>query len=158
MQKTACGNFRYWEIWGAISVSGEARTNWTDPGSWGILWGSLLTGFIEWNAEIPCRIVTARRISVPFRFPNSGRVGAPTVPGRSRPIGLSFGHILEDIKCYSTPLLWPDWTMSSYRKRVAKIFVIGRFGALFLDLEMPELDAGTQGAGGYCKEVYQWIL
>src|SRR5271154_401220 len=54
--------------------------------------------------------------------------------------------------------LWPDRTISSWRKGLAEIFAIGRFGALFLYLEMPELGAGTQGAGGYCKEAYQWIL
>src|SRR5271155_4037549 len=43
-------------------------------------------------------------------------------------------------------------------KRVAKNFVFGRFGALFMYLEMPELGAGTQGEGGYCEGVYQWIL
>jgi hypothetical protein len=37
MDKKACGNFRDSEIWGAISVSGDARTNWTNPESGGIL-------------------------------------------------------------------------------------------------------------------------
>ena len=39
-----------------------------------------------------------------------------------------------------------------------KFSILGDVGALFLYLEMPELGAGTQGAGGYCKEVYQCIL
>ena len=38
MEKMADGNFRYWEIWGASSLSGDARTYWTDPGSGRILW------------------------------------------------------------------------------------------------------------------------
>src|SRR5271154_1160631 len=37
----------------------------------------------NWNAEIPCIIGTPRPISVPSRLPDSGRVGAPTVPRRS---------------------------------------------------------------------------
>jgi hypothetical protein len=37
MNKKACGTFRDSEIWGVISVSGDARTNWTNPGRRGIL-------------------------------------------------------------------------------------------------------------------------
>jgi len=44
--------------------------------------------------------------------------------------------------------------MSSWRKGLAEIFGIGRFGALVLYLEMPELGAGTQGTGGWCEGVY----
>jgi hypothetical protein len=33
MQKRAGGNFKRWERWAAFSVSGDARTNWTDPGT-----------------------------------------------------------------------------------------------------------------------------
>jgi hypothetical protein len=42
MQKRAGGNFGRWKRWVAFSVSGDARTNWTDPGSWGILWRGVL--------------------------------------------------------------------------------------------------------------------
>jgi hypothetical protein len=44
------------------------------------------------------------------------------------------------------------------RKGLAEIFEIGRFGALFLYLEMPELGARTQGPGKYCRKVSTWIL
>src|SRR5271154_6928764 len=67
----------------------------------------------NWNAEIPCIIGTPRLISVPSRFPNSGRVGAPTVPGRSEPIWLRFGYLLEDTERCSTLILGADRTMSS---------------------------------------------
>src|SRR5271163_2438492 len=82
----------------------------------------------NWNAEIPCIIGTPRLISVPSRFPNSRQVGAPTVPGRSGPFWLSFGNVLEDTERCSNIFLWPDRTMSSWRKSVPKIFDIGRLG------------------------------
>jgi len=37
MEKRACGNFRDWEIWSAISGSVDARTLCRDPGMGGIL-------------------------------------------------------------------------------------------------------------------------
>jgi len=37
MEKSGYGIFRDWDSWGAISVSGDVRTNWTDPGSGSIL-------------------------------------------------------------------------------------------------------------------------
>jgi hypothetical protein len=44
--------------------------------------------------------------------------------------------------------------MSPWIKGLAEIFAIGRFGALFLYLEMPEQIGRTQGGGEYCKWVY----
>ena len=65
---------------------------------------------------------------MPSRFPDSRQVGAPTVPGRSGPFWLSFGDVLEDTERCSNILLWPDRSMSSWRKSVPKIFDIGRLG------------------------------
>src|SRR5271163_1269480 len=70
---------------------------------------------------------------------------------------MRFGGALGVVEFYSTPNSQTDWRTSLWTKGLAEIFAIGRFGALFLYLEMPELGAGTQGAGGYCQEVYQWI-
>src|SRR5271154_7645027 len=82
----------------------------------------------NWNAEIPCIIGTPQEISVLSRLPDSGRVGAPTVPRRSAPFRLRFLYVVEGIERCSTLSLWPDWTTSSWRERVAKIFEMGRFG------------------------------
>ena len=49
MEKRAYENFRDWDIWGASSVSGDARTNWMDPGRGGILRRGLLMDSINWE-------------------------------------------------------------------------------------------------------------
>src|SRR5277367_1709806 len=41
MDKKHCENFRVWEIWGAISVSGDAKIWRRDPGSGRLLRGGL---------------------------------------------------------------------------------------------------------------------
>jgi hypothetical protein len=48
--------------------------------------------------------------------------------------------------------------MSSWIKGLAENCAIGRFGVLFLYLEMPEQIGRTQGAGVYCIIVCRWIL
>jgi len=51
--------------------------------------------------------------------------GAPTFPGRNYVIGLKFEYILGDTALCSTPISWPDWTMSSWRKMLAKFCALG---------------------------------
>ena len=88
----------------------------------------------------------------------SEQLGAPTFPGRSNWIGIKFGGLLELAERCSTPFFLPDESKSSWRKRLAEIFEIWRFGALFVYLEIPEQIGQTQGAGGYCHRVDWWIL
>jgi len=83
----------------------------------------------------------------------SERLGAPTSPGRSNWNGMKFGGLLVFGKLCSTPIFWPDWRMSSWRKWLTEIFAIGRFGVLVLYLEMPEHIGRTQGVGEYCGGV-----
>ena len=86
--------------------------------------------------------------------PGSEELGAPTSPGRSNWIGMKFGGLLELVKLCSTPVFWPDWMRSSWRKLLAEIFATGRFGVLVLYLEMPEQIGRTQGEGEYCGGVH----
>src|SRR5271170_6253303 len=80
----------------------------------------------NWNAEIPCIIGTPRLISVLSRFSRGQRLRAPTVPRRSQRIWLKILYVVEGIERCSTQILWPDWTTSSWRERVAKFFEMGR--------------------------------
>src|SRR5271155_4913807 len=57
---------------------------------------------------------------------------------------MKFGGLLVFGKLCSTPIFWPDWRMSSWRKWLTEIFAIGRFGVLVLYLEMPEHIGRTQ--------------
>ena len=67
---------------------------------------------------------------------------------------MKFRGVLEVVEFYSRSNSQPDRRTSSWTKGLAEIFAIGRFGALFLYLEMPERIGETQGVGEYCGEVY----
>ena len=67
---------------------------------------------------------------------------------------MRFGGALGVVEFYSTPNSQPDWRTSLCTKGLAEIFAIGRCGALFLYLEMPERIGQTQGVGEYCGGVY----
>jgi len=50
----------------------------------------------------------------------SEQFGAPTFPGRNYVVGLKFGYVLEDTERCPTPISWPDWTLSSWKKGLAR--------------------------------------
>jgi hypothetical protein len=52
---------------------------------------------------------------------NSGQLGALAIPGRGGAIGLRLGYVLEDTERCPTLFLWPDWTLSSWRKSQRKV-------------------------------------
>jgi hypothetical protein len=58
---------------------------------------------------------------------NSEQLGVPTVPGRRGVIGPRLGYVLEHTERCSTLFLWPDWTLSSWRKGQLKIGALGHY-------------------------------
>jgi len=75
--------------------------------------------------------------------------------GRSGRIAPNFGGRVVKVDLYLLRKFRTDRGRASWIKTLAEFQSLG---ALFLDLEMPEMVGSTQRLGKYCRKVPRWIL